>query len=110
MKTINAEELKKKLEANGDFILINVLSKDSFEAKHVPKSISIPVDDLEQRAPAELPDKDKEIIVYCANLQCQASPTAAKKLEEIGYTNVTDYENGIAGWQDAGYGFEGDAV
>ena len=110
MKTINAEELKKKLEANEDFVLVNVLSKDSFEAKHVPKSINIPVEELEQKAPSELPDKNKEIIVYCASTECQASPKAAKKLVEMGYTSVTDYEAGVAGWQDAGYQFEGSAV
>jgi len=107
MKNINAEELKKKIDANEDFILIDVLSKESFEAKHVPKSINITVDELEQRAANELTDKNKEIIVYCASTECQASPSAAKKLEEMGYTNVADFEAGLAGWQEAGYDFDG---
>jgi len=110
MKTISAEELKKKIDAKEDFVLVNVLSKDSFEARHVPTSISIPVDEIENRASSELPDKNKEIVVYCASTDCHASPRAAKKLEELSYTNVVDYEAGIAGWQDAGYEFEGDAV
>jgi rhodanese-related sulfurtransferase len=106
MKTIAAEDLKKKLDANEDFILVDVLSKESFEGKHIPKSISIPVDQIEEKASSDLPDKDKEIIVYCASTDCHASPTAAKKLEELGYTNVTDFESGLAGWQDAGFEFE----
>ena len=72
--------------------------------------INIPVDEIEKSAPNELQDKNKEIIVYCASTECQASPRAAKKLEELGYSNVTDYEAGVAGWQDAGYQFEGNAV
>jgi len=106
MKTISAEELKEKIDAKEDFVLVNVLSKESYEARHVPTSINIPVDEVESRASSELPDKNKEIIVYCASKTCLASPRAAKKLEEMGYTNVTEYEAGIAGWQDAGYEFE----
>lgn len=110
MKTISVEELKKKIDAKEDFILVNVLSKDSFEARHISTSINIPVDEIENRAPSELPDKNKEIIVYCASTECQASPRVAKKLEELGYTNVTDYEAGVAGWQEARYELEGSAV
>jgi len=106
MKTISAEELKKKIDAGEDFEFVDVLSKDSFEAKHLPGSKNIPVDELEEKAETELPDKDKEVIVYCASTECQASPRAAKKLEEMGYTNVVDFEVGLAGWQDAGYKFE----
>jgi len=108
MKTISAEELKKKIDAKEDFVLIDVLSKESYEARHVPTSINIPVDEVENRAPTELPDKNKEIVVYCASKTCLASPRAAKKLEEIGYTNVTDFEAGVAGWQEAGYPFAED--
>ena len=106
MKTISAQELKKKIDAKEDFELIDVLDKSSFDGKHVPHSKSIPVDELEEKSKTELPDKNKEVIVYCASKECQASSHAAKKLEEMGYTNVTDFEDGLAGWQDAGYEFE----
>ena len=106
MKIIKAEELKKKIDSGEDFVLIDVLSKESFEVQHIPKSISIPVGELEERASKELPEKNKEIIVYCASKTCQASPAAAKKLEELGYKNVTDFEDGLAGWKEAGYEFE----
>lgn len=110
MKTINAEELKKKVDAGEDFVLVDVLGKESYEGKHIKTSINIPVDEIENRASSELPDKNKEIVVYCASTDCQASPRAGKKLEELGYTHVVDYEAGIAGWQDAGYQFEEDTA
>ena len=106
MKTISAEDLKKKIDSKEDFEFVDVLSKDNYEAKHIPGSKSIPVDEIEERAETELSDKNKEVIVYCASTECQASPRAAKKLEEMGYTNVVDFESGLAGWQDAGYDFE----
>ena len=107
MKTINTEELKKKIDTNEDFILVDVLGKESYEGKHLPKAVNIPVDEIEGKVSSELPDKNKEVIVYCASTDCHASPNAAKKLEELGYTNVVDFEAGLAGWQEACYGFEG---
>ena len=107
MRTIIAEELKDKFDANEDFILVNVLSHDSFETRHIPKSINIPLAEIGRRSKKELPDKNKETIVYCASRQCEASPNAAKKLEKLGYTDVVDFEEGLEGWQDAGFEFEG---
>jgi len=106
MKTITTKELKEKIDSGEGFKLVDVLSKESFDSRHVPNSINIPGSEIDERAPKELPDKDEEIIVYCASSTCQASPNAAKKLEELGYKNVIDFEDGLAGWQDAGFNFE----
>ena len=106
MRTISTEELRKKIDDKEDFVLVDVLGTESFKSKHIPTSKDIGVNKIEERAPKELPDKGKEVVVYCASTECQASPTAAKKLEELGYTKVIDFESGLAGWQDAGYEFE----
>ena len=106
MKTISAQELKKKIDDKEDFVLVDVLSKESFEGKHVPSSKNILVSEIEDRAEEELPDKNKLVVVYCSNTACTASPSAAAKLEEMGYTNVVDFESGLTGWQEAGFEFE----
>ena len=106
MKTISAQELKKKIDDKEDFVLVDVLSKESFESKHVPSSKNILVSEIEDRAEEELPDKNKLVVVYCSNTACTASPSAAAKLEEMGYTNVVDFESGLTGWQEAGFEFE----
>jgi rhodanese-related sulfurtransferase len=106
MEKISADELKKKMDANEDFILVDVLTLESFKGKHLPRAINIPVQEIENKASGMLFDKNKRIIVYCASKDCNASPTAAKKLEVLGYTDVIDFETGLAGWQEAGYDFE----
>jgi len=106
MKTISAKELKEKIDSGDKFKLVDVLSKESFDTQHIPTAISIPGGELEKRAPKELPDKNEEIIVYCASKTCQASPNAVKTLQELGYTNVIDFEYGLAGWKDIDYKFE----
>jgi rhodanese-related sulfurtransferase len=40
--------------------------------------------------------------VYCSDENCSASPTAAKKLERLGYRRVRDYEKGKADWMQSG--------
>jgi len=103
MKTITAAALKKKLDDKEDIVLINTLPKEYFDKKHIPGSINIPTGDLETIAPSKLQDLKQEIIVYCANKECQASPRAGRKLEALGYTHVIDFEDGMQGWEDAGY-------
>jgi len=106
MKIISTQELKKKIDSGDDFILVDVLSNKSYEARHIPKAINIPGNELEDKAQKELTDKNKEIVVYCSSSTCQASVGAGNKLEEMGYKNVAHYKDGLAGWQDAGYEFE----
>jgi len=103
MNTLTAKEVHEKLNSNADTVLINALGPNSFRAKHIPGSINIPSGEIEERADQVLPAKDQEIIVYCSSPDCTASPTAAKKLSELGYTNVSDFEAGLTGWLKEGF-------
>jgi rhodanese-related sulfurtransferase len=102
LTTLTADELKDALEGPHPPVLINTLPRTAHEARHIPGSINVPVDDIEQ-VEALVPNKDDAIVVYCANADCEASPKAARRLEEMGYTNVVDFEDGYAGWRRAGH-------
>lgn len=111
-KVITTEELKKKIDEGGDFYLVDVLSENSFEARHVPGAKNVPnnpdfLKNFEEKIGAA---KDSEIIVYCSSSTCMASVRAADALEKAGYTNVVHYKDGLAGWQNAGHKFEGEAA
>lgn len=110
MKTITAQELKNRLDSGEETIVINTLSKDSYDQMHIPGSINIPTEEIDHRAAEELPNKNQEVVVYCASPTCQASPTAARKLEAMGYTNVLEYSGGLQAWEEAGYSFAGSNV
>jgi len=103
MKSISRDDLKQMNETeHEDFVLINVLSREAFNREHIRTSINIPVDEpsfLEQ-VEALAGSKDRKIVVYCANFDCDASPKAAKKLEDAGFTEVYDYEGGTKDWFD----------
>lgn len=89
--------------------VLDVLGHESYEKRHLPGAKDIPVSDpdFEEKVADAVPDKSSPVIVYCSDPGCQASPKAARKLEELGYTNVYDFDAGLQGWRKAGNEFEG---
>ncbi len=104
MQTITKEELKKKMD-NREVTVIEVLSKESYNKGHIRGAINIPLEKIGKEA-RERFDKDEPLVVYCSNYDCTASPSAAKKLETLGFTNVYDYEGGKEEWKQAGLPIE----
>lgn len=49
----------------GDLTLVDVLSPESFAARHIPGAINLPVVELARRAAAVLPRRDAAIVTYC---------------------------------------------
>jgi rhodanese-related sulfurtransferase len=98
---INRDEVLKNIES-GSAIVVEALPKEYYAEAHLPGALNLPVDDVDTLAPALLPDKDADVIVYCANSPCQNSGTVANRLIELGYTHVSDYDAGKADWLAAG--------
>jgi len=67
MKTISRDELKAKMDRQDDFVLVEALAKASYDHAHLPGAINIPPDQVADLAPTVLPDKNADIVVYCAS-------------------------------------------
>lgn len=104
MKQLTTQELKNMQQKGDGLALINVLDADQFDREHIPDSTNIPVGDKDfvQRVEEQVGDKSETVVVYCASTECDASPKAARKLEEAGFTDVYDYEGGMKAWKEAG--------
>ncbi len=103
-----AEEVKNDaLSENAATKLINVLDSQYFEDAHIPGSLNISLDNLEEATKDW--NKDSDIVVYCANYHCSASAAAARKLAAAGFTHVKAYEAGMADWAQKGLPVEGPA-
>ncbi len=101
VEIITREELKEKLE-DGTPILLAVFSKSDFEDEHIPGSTSMPYGkDFAAAVQKRFSDKDADIVVYGHGKEDKSALNAAKKLEDAGYSNVLDYEAGLADWKDA---------
>ena len=97
MQTISTEQLQQKLDSDMATVL-NVLPEENYTEEHIPGSINIPEDNLEDEVPERFED-DEEIIVYCIDEDCNASPRSAETIASLGFENVRDYEPGIEGWK-----------
>jgi rhodanese-related sulfurtransferase len=100
--TISRDALKAKLDAREPVVLVEALPERHFRDAHLPGAINLPHDEVDARAPSLLPDKDAQIVVYCASLPCQNSAVAARRLVQLGYTRVSEYAEGKKDWMDAG--------
>ena len=106
--TITREALERKLGAAEPVILVEALPEKYYRHSHLPGAVNIPHDRVDALAPTMLPDKDAEVVVYCANLPCQNSEIAARRLAELGYSRVAEYREGKADWIQAGLPVEGE--
>lgn len=108
MEIIQREDLRERMESDPDLPVIEVLGEDQFDDFHLPGAVNVPLDDddFEQRIAQVVPDKDQPVVVYCMDTDCDASPRAAERMEDLGYTDVLDYEEGKAGWKEAGLPLE----
>jgi rhodanese-related sulfurtransferase len=64
VKTIDREDLKEKIESGDDFVLLEVLSEQSYARGHLPGAVRFPGKDA---IPDVLPDKATQVIAYCSN-------------------------------------------
>lgn len=102
---IKRDALKKMMEYDDDFILVDVLDRDEFQKYHLPGAINLPLRDFDEfrtLVTSNLPDKTADIVVYCMNQMCGASEEAARELTKLGYTNVKEYADGKRDWLSAG--------
>jgi molybdopterin/thiamine biosynthesis adenylyltransferase/rhodanese-related sulfurtransferase len=83
--------------------LLDVREADEWQEGHLPGAVHVPRGNLESRVEALLPDKEHEIIVYCAG--GSRSAFAAKSLGELGYTSVRSMAGGFADWKRNGFDF-----
>ncbi|RJP29583.1 MAG: rhodanese-like domain-containing protein [Candidatus Omnitrophota bacterium] len=106
VRKITRDELKGMIESGVRFKLVDVLVKEHFDDEHIKGAISLPLNELEQKA-SKLLKRDDLIVVYCASFECQASTKAAEKLMSMGYKNVLDYKGGLKDYKEGGMPLEG---
>jgi rhodanese-related sulfurtransferase len=78
-------------------LLVDVRAPREREQKFIDGSVSMPLNQLPQRA-EELP-KDRELLVYCAG--GYRSSIAASLLQQKGFDRVSEIAGGIAAWDAA---------
>ena len=92
---ISQDEAKRMMEADDGHVVVDVRRQDEYDAGHIPGAVLIPNESIAADPPAELPDPDQIILIYCRS--GNRSKQAAQKLFDMGYTNVYEF-GGISTW------------
>ena len=102
MNSIGRDELCAKIERGDDVVLVDARSPMAFAQSHLPGAVNLPLIWVDEQARRRIPDGDAEIVVYCEGADCHSSDEVAARLLQLGYVNVSHYEEGHRGWCDAG--------
>ena len=94
-RQINMDEAIAMMEAESDYIILDVRTPEEFSEKHIPGAINIANETIGSEEIPELPDKDQLILVYCRS--GNRSKQASEKLVALGYTNIVEF-GGINDW------------
>jgi len=93
--SISMEEAKEIFVTTGDYIILDVRTQSEYANGHIPGAINVANENILDERPAELPDLDQIIYVYCRT--GHRSKLASAKLAELGYTNIIEF-GGILDW------------
>src|SRR5436305_14633259 len=80
-------------------VLIDVREGDEYEQGYIPGAQWIPRGKLELRIEDAVPDRNAEMVLYCAG--GNRSALAARSLKELGYTHVASLAGGYGAWKRA---------
>ncbi len=92
---IDQETAKRMMEADDGHVIVDVRRQDEYDAGHIPGAILIPNESIVDERPAELPDLEQVILIYCRS--GNRSKQAAQKLADMGYLNIYEF-GGITTW------------
>jgi rhodanese-related sulfurtransferase len=81
-KKSDINEGVKEFRADKNSVLLDVRSKGEYAAGHIPGSINIPLDRIDEAA-RQIPDKKTAVFVYC--LRGARSRRAVRALSKMGY-------------------------
>ncbi len=98
---IKADQVQKKIKSSPAPLVVDVREADEWEGGIIPGAVTVPRGLLELEIEDLAPERDREIIAYCAG--GTRSALAAKSLKELGYKNVSSMAGGFKAWKDAAY-------
>lgn len=103
IRELTIEEVKAKLDQK-EVLLIDVREKEETDGGVLPGAQTVVRGFLELKIENLEPNRDREIILYCAG--GNRSALATKSLQDLGYKNAASMKGGYGAWQHAGYQIE----
>ena len=65
-RIVSTKDLKSKIHKK-EITVVETLAPEPYREAHIPGALNIPPEQIKELAPQMLPNKNAEIITYCAN-------------------------------------------
>ncbi len=104
IKELSVDEVNDYLEEGNTPVLLDIRGLDEWERGHLKGAIHIPRGVLEAEVEKRIPNKEDEVIVYCAG--GVRSLLGGVSLKELGYERVISMDGGFGDWEDAHHPIE----
>ncbi len=101
VRETNVHEVKKRLDAGEEFLLVDVREESEWARGHLPGAIHLGKGIIERDVEQRVPDKSAPLVLYCGG--GFRSALAADNLQKMGYTDVVSMDGGWRGWTESGY-------
>ena len=99
---ITARELRKNVGQDPyHYVVLDVRTKEEFEAGHIPFSMSLPKDELPRQLRYLEPLMERQIVVACGADE-RSCGDAIPLLRRAGFRSLLYLEGGVPAWEAAG--------
>lgn len=65
VREISRDEIRRRLH-DPTLLLVDVLPREAYAAEHISGAFNLPLAEVETHAPELLPDRNADIVTYCA--------------------------------------------
>ncbi|WP_434418664.1 molybdopterin-synthase adenylyltransferase MoeB [Nannocystis pusilla] len=107
VREVSVEDTRARVHGAGGEpppVLVDIRERDEYEQGFIGKAEWIPRGFLELKIEDLVPDRNREIILYCAG--GTRSALAARSLQELGYERVSSMAGGFRAWKQSGHPFD----
>ncbi|MDX1951775.1 MAG: rhodanese-like domain-containing protein [Verrucomicrobiota bacterium] len=101
VKEIAPEQLKQRLEANPNAVLIDIREDHEWTQGHAEGAVHLGKGILERDLEKQVPNPETELILYCGG--GYRSILSAEAAQRMGYRNVFSLQGGYKGLVEAGW-------
>lgn len=100
---LGVDELKRRLDAGEDFVLLDVRSAADFagEKGHIAGALNIPLEELAARQGELDARRDQPVLLVCTT--DRRSSKAAEQLAAAGFAGVKVVQGGMTAWREHGW-------
>ncbi len=104
VRETTVDEVKAKLDAGENFVLIDVREESEYAKDHLPGAVHLGKGIIERDIEKRVPDPKTPIVLYCGG--GFRSALSADNLQKMGYTDVLSMDGGVRVWREKGLPLE----